>query len=137
MLILGQGALTRADGAAVLHLARSWPGYGLVGEGWNGFNVLHTAAARVGGLSSLPAAGRARHRASGLVLPRAVRLPLLGVDGRYGGEPGKASSPTSRRRRCPSRRCRLPGAAYTEKDAPETRKAAPNWACAPSPVGRA
>jgi NADH-quinone oxidoreductase subunit G len=51
MLILGQGALARADGAAVLALARKLAdAFGLVKEGWNGFNVLHTAAARVGGL---------------------------------------------------------------------------------------
>ena len=51
MLILGQGALARPDGAAVLGLARRIAAEGgLVKEGWNGFNVLHTAAARVGGL---------------------------------------------------------------------------------------
>jgi NADH-quinone oxidoreductase subunit G len=51
MLILGQGALARADGAAVLALARQVAETcGLVKDGWNGFNVLHTAAARVGGL---------------------------------------------------------------------------------------
>ncbi|MBL8806603.1 MAG: NADH-quinone oxidoreductase subunit G [Rhodospirillales bacterium] len=51
MLILGQGALARSDGAAVLALARDAADkLGLVKDGWNGFNVLHTAAARVGGL---------------------------------------------------------------------------------------
>jgi NADH-quinone oxidoreductase subunit G len=51
MLILGQGALARADGSAVLALARQVAeSCGLVKDGWNGFNVLHTAAARVGGL---------------------------------------------------------------------------------------
>jgi len=51
MLILGQGALARADGAAVLALARRLAvELGVVKDGWNGFNVLHTAAARVGGL---------------------------------------------------------------------------------------
>jgi NADH-quinone oxidoreductase subunit G len=51
MLILGQGALTRPDGAAVLAMARAIAEqYGLVSDDWNGFNVLHTAAARVGGL---------------------------------------------------------------------------------------
>jgi len=45
------GALTRTDGAAVLALANKLAdAYGLVTDGWNGFNVLHTAAARVGGL---------------------------------------------------------------------------------------
>jgi NADH-quinone oxidoreductase subunit G len=50
-IILGQGALTRADGqavaAAVAALARD---FHVVRDGWNGWNVLHTAAARVGGL---------------------------------------------------------------------------------------
>ncbi|MBL8700468.1 MAG: NADH-quinone oxidoreductase subunit G [Alphaproteobacteria bacterium] len=51
MMILGQGALARADGAAVLALARrAADGLGLIKDGWNGFNVLHTAAARVGAL---------------------------------------------------------------------------------------
>jgi len=51
MLILGQGALARSDGAVMLALARRLAdGLGLVKDGWNGFNVLHTAAARVGGL---------------------------------------------------------------------------------------
>jgi NADH-quinone oxidoreductase subunit G len=51
MIILGQGALARADGAQVLALARrAAEALGVVKDGWNGFNVLHTAAARVGGL---------------------------------------------------------------------------------------
>ena len=51
MLIVGQGALSRDDGAAVLALARKIAdGCGLIKDGWNGFNVLHTAASRVGGL---------------------------------------------------------------------------------------
>ncbi|HJN26228.1 MAG TPA: NADH-quinone oxidoreductase subunit NuoG, partial [Rhodospirillales bacterium] len=51
MLILGQGALTRSDGAAVLALARQIAeDNGMISDDWNGFNVLHTAAARVGGL---------------------------------------------------------------------------------------
>jgi NADH-quinone oxidoreductase subunit G len=51
MLIVGQGALARSDGAAVLAAARKIADdCGLIKDGWNGFNVLHTAAARVGGL---------------------------------------------------------------------------------------
>jgi NADH-quinone oxidoreductase subunit G len=53
MLILGQGALARPDGAQVLGLAHKIAeGRGMIDDktGWNGFNVLHTAAARVGGL---------------------------------------------------------------------------------------
>lgn len=51
MLIVGQGALTRTDGAAVLAAARAIADTtGMVLGDWNGFNVLHTAASRVGGL---------------------------------------------------------------------------------------
>ncbi|GBD44523.1 NADH-quinone oxidoreductase chain 3 [bacterium HR40] len=51
MLVLGMGALARPDGAAILALAhRIGERYPLLREGWNGYNVLHTAAARVGGL---------------------------------------------------------------------------------------
>ncbi|MGH6881200.1 NADH-quinone oxidoreductase subunit NuoG [Hypericibacter sp.] len=60
MLILGQGALTRADGPAILALARQLAeSSNMVREDWNGFNMLHTAAARVGGLDIgfVPGAG--------------------------------------------------------------------------------
>ena len=51
MLILGQGALRGAEGAAVLGLARKLAdSCNLVREDWNGFNVLQTAASRVGGM---------------------------------------------------------------------------------------
>ena len=51
MIILGMGALARSDGAAVLGMAHSLAEeYGVVTKTWNGFNVLHNAAARVGGL---------------------------------------------------------------------------------------
>ncbi len=51
LVIVGQGALTRPDGAVVLSLAAQVAkAVGAVAEGWNGFSVLHTAAARVGGL---------------------------------------------------------------------------------------
>ncbi len=51
MLIVGTGALARSDGAAVLAAAREIAETaGMVDDEWNGFNVLHTAASRVGGL---------------------------------------------------------------------------------------
>ncbi len=51
MIVLGSGALARPDGAAVLDTARGLAdSLGLVKDGWNGFNVLHRAAARVGAL---------------------------------------------------------------------------------------
>ncbi len=60
MLIVGQGALARADGAAVLaKVAKAAAAMGVVKDGWNGFNVLHTAAGRVGALDvcALPGDG--------------------------------------------------------------------------------
>jgi NADH-quinone oxidoreductase subunit G len=51
LVIVGQGALSRPDGASILSLAgRCADAFGAVAEGWNGFAVLHTAAARVGAL---------------------------------------------------------------------------------------
>jgi NADH-quinone oxidoreductase subunit G len=51
MIIIGMGALARADGAQVLKLAAELGmKANVVREGWNGWNVLHTAAGRVGGL---------------------------------------------------------------------------------------
>lgn len=51
MLIVGQGALIRKDGLAILSAARSLAEKcNMVRDDWNGFNVLHTAAGRVGGL---------------------------------------------------------------------------------------
>ncbi|MEK9900940.1 MAG: NADH-quinone oxidoreductase subunit NuoG [Rhodospirillaceae bacterium] len=60
VVIVGMGALARADGDAVLAAARALAETcNLVRDGWNGFNVLHTAAARVGGLDIgfVPGAG--------------------------------------------------------------------------------
>jgi NADH-quinone oxidoreductase subunit G len=51
MFILGVGAFARPDGASVLSLAaRAAVSLGVVKDGWNGFNILHSAAGRVGGL---------------------------------------------------------------------------------------
>jgi NADH-quinone oxidoreductase subunit G len=58
MLILGASSVARADGAAILKLAAKIAAdTGMIGPagsaaegGWNGFNVLHTAASRVAAL---------------------------------------------------------------------------------------
>ena len=60
MILLGQAAVTRPDGVAVL--AAAWKlavSVGAVTPEWNGFNILHTAAARVGAmdLGFLPGPG--------------------------------------------------------------------------------
>ncbi|MBW9066224.1 NADH-quinone oxidoreductase subunit G [Rhizobium herbae] len=51
MIIIGQGAISGANGASVLAAAAKLAcAVGAVTADWNGFAVLHTAAARVGGL---------------------------------------------------------------------------------------
>ncbi len=51
MIILGQGALDRADGAEILGLAAQLAvNVGAIKDGWNGFNVLHNSASLVGAL---------------------------------------------------------------------------------------
>ncbi len=125
MLILGMGALARADGARVLGAARRIAErFGLVGSGWNGFNVLHTAAARVGGLE-LGFAPREGGRDTAGILAGAQSgeiglVYLLGADEIdmarlgsafvvYQGHHGDAGAHRAD--------VILPGAAYTEKDA--------------------
>jgi NADH-quinone oxidoreductase subunit G len=120
MLIVGQGALARPDGAAVL--AACWKlaaETGMLAADWHGFNVLHTAAARVGALDLgfLPGPGG---KGFGQMLGGIVDfLWLLGADefntARIGtstfvvyqghhGDRGAARADVI-----------LPGAAYTEK----------------------
>ena len=51
LVVVGQGALGRSDGASVLaHAVKIAQNAGAISDDWNGFCVLHTAAARVGGL---------------------------------------------------------------------------------------
>ncbi|MBM3468553.1 MAG: NADH-quinone oxidoreductase subunit G [Alphaproteobacteria bacterium] len=51
VLILGQGAMNRRDSLEILYLCQKISEeYNFIQKDWNGFNVLHTAAARVGGL---------------------------------------------------------------------------------------
>ncbi|MBN9554208.1 MAG: NADH-quinone oxidoreductase subunit G, partial [Alphaproteobacteria bacterium] len=131
MIILGSGLLTRADGAAALNLAARIAGdTGMIGPagsaaegGWNGFNVLHTAASRVAALDLgfLPGAGG---RDIAGIVDGAQKgeidfIYLLGADefdvahlGRafvvYQGSHGDAGAHHAD--------VILPGAAYTEKD---------------------
>jgi NADH-quinone oxidoreductase subunit G len=51
MFIIGQGALNRSDGAAVLAMAaKAAASLGVIKDGWNGFNILHSEAALPGAL---------------------------------------------------------------------------------------
>ncbi len=60
LIIVGIGAIARTDGAAILaEIAALAASAGAVKDGWNGFNILHLAAARVAALDLgfLPKAG--------------------------------------------------------------------------------
>jgi len=60
MILIGQGALARKDGAKILRLCgKVADKFGMVNAKWNGWNVLHSAAARVAGLDMgfVPAKG--------------------------------------------------------------------------------
>ena len=124
MIILGMGALTRADGAAILGAARTIADeFGVVTKDWNGFNVLHTAASRVAGLDLGFVPGRGGLDVDGMYkAAEAGKLDLvwlLGADeldlkrldkafvvyqGHHGDQGAHHADVV------------LPGAAYTEKD---------------------
>ncbi|HEX2759421.1 MAG TPA: NADH-quinone oxidoreductase subunit NuoG, partial [Rhizomicrobium sp.] len=131
MIVLGSGVLTRKDGAAILKLAAKIAGdTGMIGPagthaegGWNGFNILHTAASRVAALDLgfLPGtAGRDVAKiVDGAQKGEIDFVYLLGADefdvahlGRafvvYQGSHGDAGAHHAD--------VILPGAAYTEKD---------------------
>ena len=118
-VIVGQGALARLDGEAVLKaVAGAADALGVVRDGWNGWNVLHTAAARVAGLDLgfTPKAGGksaaelvAKGGADALFLLGADEIDLSGSDafviylGTHGDRGAHRADIV------------LPGAAYTEK----------------------
>ena len=125
MIILGAGAFRRKDGAAVQAAVRKLAEtYNVVQDGWNGFNVLHSAASRVGGLDIgfLPGEGG---RSTAGILEGAGKgeidvVFLLGADeidtaalGKafvvYQGHHGDKGAHRAD--------VILPGAAYTEKNA--------------------
>ncbi|MGV1869554.1 NADH-quinone oxidoreductase subunit NuoG [Agrobacterium rosae] len=118
MIIVGQGALSREDGAAVLAAAAKLAvSVGVVSAEWNGFSVLHTAAARVGGLDiGFVPADKTTNAAS--IAASSDVLFLLGADEIdlsaktakltvYIGSHGDAGAMAAD--------VILPGAAYTEK----------------------
>ena len=82
LIIVGQGALTRPDGAAILALAaKAAQNFGAVTEDWNGFSVLHTAASRVGSLDLGFVPGEGGLDAQAMVQAGALDvLFLLGAD---------------------------------------------------------
>ncbi len=80
MYIIGEAVANRKDGATVLQkIADMAMRNGVVGDGWNGFNILHTAAARVGGLDLGFVPGE-EGMDTGRMLEEAEVLFLLGAD---------------------------------------------------------
>ena len=118
MFILGAGALARLDGAAVLSLAaKAALSLGVVKDGWNGFNVLHGAASRVGGLDLGLVPGEGGLDAPAMAKAGAVDLLFnLGAD-EIDIEPGAfvVYIGTHGDRGAHRADVILPGAAYTEK----------------------
>ncbi|MDZ4110018.1 MAG: NADH-quinone oxidoreductase subunit NuoG [Brevundimonas sp.] len=118
-IIVGGGALSGAGGPAVLNaLGALAKKVGAVVEGWNGFNVLHTAASRVAGLDMgfVPAAGG--KTVGEMLKPGALDvLFLLGADevDPTGTDAFRVYLGSHGDRGAHGADVILPGAAYTEK----------------------
>ena len=81
IVLVGQGALARADGQAVLSLAaKAALKAGAIKDAWNGFGILHTAASRVGALDIGFVPGAGGLDAGAMVRGKADVLFLLGAD---------------------------------------------------------
>ncbi|MEI6984588.1 MAG: NADH-quinone oxidoreductase subunit NuoG, partial [Rhodospirillaceae bacterium] len=125
MLVLGSGALARSDGAALQAEARLVAeSTNMVQEGWNGFNVLHLAAGRVGGLDAgfVPGTGGRDTRAilDGAKSGEIEVIYLLGADEIEAGRLGNAFVIYQGHhgdRGAHRADVVLPAAAYTEKNA--------------------
>ena len=121
MVILGAGALQHPDGAAIVgSVCRLAEQFGLVGKDFNGFNVLHSAASRVGGLDlGLTSKGGVEAILADAASGKTKVVFLLGADEFdtaklkksfviYLGSHGDAGAEVAD--------VVLPGAAYSEKD---------------------
>lgn len=116
MIIVGQGALSRDDGMEIQALARAVAvKFNMVKDGWNGFNVLHTQASRVGALELGFVGGDLDKMLKGDV------LYLLGADEIPVGSIGKNTFVIYQGHHGDAAAARadviLPGSAYTEKNA--------------------
>jgi NADH-quinone oxidoreductase subunit G len=118
MMIIGSGAFARPDGAAILgSLAKAALAAGVVKDGWNGFNVLHAAASRVGGLDLGLVPGEGGLDALAMAKANALDVMInLGAD-EIDIEPGAfvVYVGTHGDRGAHRADVILPGAAYTEK----------------------
>jgi NADH-quinone oxidoreductase subunit G len=119
LIIVGAGALARADGAALLALAaKAAADFGVVKDGWNGFSVLHTAASRVGALDLGMVPGAGGKTAAEMANGAADVVFLLGAD-EIDVKPGAfvVYIGTHGDRGAHRADVILPGAAYPEKSA--------------------
>jgi NADH-quinone oxidoreductase subunit G len=118
MMIVGPAAFARHDGVAVLaSLAKVASAAGVVKDGWNGFNVLHGAASRVGGLDLGVVPGEGGLDALAMAKANAVDVLInLGAD-EIDIEPGAfvVYVGTHGDRGAHRADVILPGATYTEK----------------------
>jgi NADH-quinone oxidoreductase subunit G len=82
MFIIGQGALNRPDGAAVLAMAaKAANSLGVIKDGWNGFNILHSEASLPGALDIGFVPGEGGLDTGAMLDSKALDvLFLLGVD---------------------------------------------------------
>ena len=118
-IIVGLAALSGDTGPAVLNaLGAAAKKHGVVADGWNGFNVLHSAAARVGGLDMGFVPGEGGLAVADMLKPGALDVLFL-----LGADELNASASDAFRVYLGSHGDRgahgadviLPGAAYTEK----------------------
>ena len=120
MFIIGQGALNRPDGAAIFaQAAKAAASLGVVKDGWNGFNVLHTEAGLVGALDIGFVPGEGGFDTGAMLKPGALDvLFLLGVDEiEVPAGPFVVYIGTHGDRGAHRADVILPGAAYPEKSA--------------------
>lgn len=115
MVIVGMGAFQNGDGLAIHQfLNKAAKGFGWVTDTWNGFNVLHNAASRVGALDIgfVSENGFDLKKKKLVYLLGADDLPMSQIDKKafvvYQGHHGDAGAHRAD--------VILPGAAYTEKN---------------------
>ncbi len=121
MVIMGMAALTRSDSESIYHHVKQFASHYAVRDEWNGFNLLHHAAARVGGIDVGFVCDTGLSGIMDAVSSKDIRFVyLLGADefdtsylsdafvvyqGHHGDKGAERADVI------------LPGAAYTEKDA--------------------
>lgn len=118
-ILIGSGAISGDDGAAILKdIADVADSCGVIKDGWNGFNIVHTAASRVAGLDlgfvpvgeALDASTMLKGGLDVVVLLGADEIDTAGLKNSFvvyigsHGDVGAAAADVI-----------LPGAAYTEK----------------------